>query len=70
MVFPGNYFLLPTVSDPPDVEGFGLVFVEAGRYGIPVIGGKGAGVDEAISDGVNGFLIDGNSSIIFFAVVS
>lgn len=42
----------------PEGEGFGLVFIEAGAAGLPVIGGRGAGVEDAVIDGVNGLLVD------------
>jgi phosphatidylinositol alpha-1,6-mannosyltransferase len=44
-----------------DTEGFGLVFLEAGACGKPVIGGKAGGVPDAIRDGETGFLVDGTS---------
>jgi phosphatidylinositol alpha-1,6-mannosyltransferase len=40
------------------VEGFGIVYVEAGYYGIPVIGGKAGGVPDAVVDGETGFLVN------------
>jgi phosphatidylinositol alpha-1,6-mannosyltransferase len=39
-------------------EGFGLVYVEAGAYGVPVVAGMGGGADEAVEDGVNGLVVD------------
>lgn len=45
-----------------DTEGFGLVFLEAGACGKPVIGGRAGGVPEAIIDGETGLLVDGTSS--------
>jgi phosphatidylinositol alpha-1,6-mannosyltransferase len=42
-----------------DTEGFGIVFLEAGYWGKPVIGGKEGGVPEAIEHGVTGLLVDG-----------
>ena len=40
-----------------DVEGFGIVFLEAGLFGKPVIGGKSGGIPDAIVDGQTGFLV-------------
>jgi phosphatidylinositol alpha-1,6-mannosyltransferase len=40
------------------IEGFGIVYVEAGACGRPVIGGRGGGTDESIADGVTGFRVD------------
>lgn len=40
-------------------EGFGIVFLEAGACGVPVIGGNDGGVPDAIRDGETGFLVDG-----------
>jgi len=40
------------------VEGFGLVFVEAGAHGKPVVAGRGGGVDDAVVDGETGLLVD------------
>jgi glycosyltransferase involved in cell wall biosynthesis len=41
-----------------DTEGCPSVFSEAMAYGLPVIGGTGAGVDTAILDGENGFIVN------------
>jgi phosphatidylinositol alpha-1,6-mannosyltransferase len=43
-----------------DVEGFGIVFLEASACGTPVIGGNSGGAPDAIRDGVNGFLVEPN----------
>lgn len=44
-----------------DVEGFGIVFLEAGVFSKPVIGGRSGGVPEAVIDGVTGLLVDPNN---------
>jgi phosphatidylinositol alpha-1,6-mannosyltransferase len=44
-----------------DVEGFGIVFLEANAAGKPVIGGNTGGAAEAIEDGITGFLVNPNS---------
>jgi phosphatidylinositol alpha-1,6-mannosyltransferase len=43
-----------------DTEGFGLVFLEANACGIPVIAGRAGGSVDAVTDGVNGLVVDGN----------
>ena len=44
-----------------DVEGFGIVFLEAGACGLPVVGGNSGGTPDAIRHGVTGYLVDGTS---------
>lgn len=41
-----------------DVEGFGIVFLEAGAYAKPVVGGRSGGAVDAVADGVSGLLVD------------
>jgi hypothetical protein len=41
-----------------DVEGFGIVFLEANAVGKPVIGGRTGGAAEAIANGSTGFLVN------------
>ncbi len=40
-----------------DVEGFGLVFLEAAAAGLPIVGSKDCGIDDAVEDGKNGILV-------------
>jgi len=52
-------FLMPNRDLPNgDVEGFGIVFLEANAAGKPVIGGRAGGVPDAIEDGRSGLLVD------------
>jgi len=39
-------------------EGYGIVFVEAGLRGKPVVGGRSGGVPDAVIDGETGLLVD------------
>ena len=55
-----DLFVLPCREEAGgDTEGFGLVFLEAGARGLPVIGGRTAGVVEAVRDAETGLLVDG-----------
>jgi phosphatidylinositol alpha-1,6-mannosyltransferase len=51
------FILTPKKSDY-DIEGFGIVYLEANSYGKPVIGSKMSGIEEAVADGVSGILIE------------
>jgi phosphatidylinositol alpha-1,6-mannosyltransferase len=51
------FWLLP-VDDDLQFEGFGLVYWEALASGRPVIGARRSGAEDAIEEGVSGFLVD------------
>ena len=54
-----DVFIMPSRElENHDVEGFGLVFLEANSFGKPVIGGKSGGIADAILDGKNGYLVE------------
>lgn len=46
---------------PSWYEALGCVYLEAMACGVPAIGCYGNGIDEIITDGVNGFLVDGKN---------
>ena len=41
-----------------DVEGFGLVFLEASACGKPIVAGRSGGISDAVVDGTTGFLVE------------
>jgi phosphatidylinositol alpha-1,6-mannosyltransferase len=51
---PGRVRLQPR----PVGEGFGLVFLEAGAAGLPVVAGRAGGAPDAVNDLGTGFLVD------------
>jgi phosphatidylinositol alpha-1,6-mannosyltransferase len=64
---PGLYaacdiFVMPNRTDDHDVEGFGIVFLEAAATSRPCIGGRSGGAPEAIADGQTGLLVDGTNA--------
>lgn len=52
-----DLFVMPAREPPPDVEGFGLVFLEAGACGTPVLGSRAGGIPEAIREDETGLLV-------------
>ena len=48
---------MPAREAPPDVEGFGLVFLEANACGTPVVGARTGGIPDAIVEGKTGRLV-------------
>jgi len=64
-----DIFLLPNRVDDGDIEGFGIVFLEAAASAKPVIGGDSGGVPEAVERDVTGLLVDGaNVSAVAAAI--
>src|SRR6056297_294864 len=52
-------FVMPSRKlDSGDVEGFGIVYLEANLFGLPVIAGKSGGAVEAVENNVNGLVVD------------
>ena len=58
-----DLFVMPSISERFNFEGFGLVYLEANAHGIPVIGAADSGAEQAIKDGYNGFLVPQKSVI-------
>jgi phosphatidylinositol alpha-1,6-mannosyltransferase len=56
----GDVFVMANREMPDgETEGFGLVFLEANACGIPVIAGVAGGSVDAVTDRVNGLVVDG-----------
>jgi len=58
----GDVFAMPCRSrwGGLEVEGFGIVFLEAAATGKPAVAGRSGGADEAIVDEVTGVLVEGH----------
>ncbi len=54
-------FALPVRNIADDVEGFGIVYLEAAMASLPAIGGTASGAADAIVDGSTGLLVDGTN---------
>jgi len=55
-------FAMPNRPLPGDMEGFGIVFLEAALFAKATIGGNNGGVPDAVADGETGLLVDTSSS--------
>ena len=60
----GDIFAMPSRSRLAglEVEGLGIVYLEASACGLPVIGGVSGGAPDAVLEGKTGFSVDGTSS--------
>ena len=56
-----SVFVLVPRPLPGDVEGFGMVYIEANSFGLPVVGSRTGGGTEAVLDGVTGLVIAPNN---------
>ncbi len=59
----GDAFAMPcrTRRRGLDVEGLGIVYLEAAASGLPVIAGDSGGAPDAVLDGQTGYVVDGRS---------
>lgn len=57
-----SLFVMTPKEIDGDVEGFGIVYLEAGSFGKAVIGTRSGGVPDAVLDGVTGLLVPPGSS--------
>jgi glycosyltransferase involved in cell wall biosynthesis len=53
-----SVFCLLSQHTSHDVEGFGLVFLEAAAVGLPAVGTTQSGITDAMQEGVTGFLVE------------
>ena len=60
LIAKSDIFVMPSIIHKKSVEGFGIVYIEAGQYGVPSIGGKDGGASDAINHNKTGLICDGN----------
>jgi phosphatidylinositol alpha-1,6-mannosyltransferase len=68
----GDVFAMPcrTRRAGLDVEGLGIVYLEASATGIPAIAGDSGGAPDAIRDGETGYVVPGRDTVALAARVS
>ena len=52
-----DIFIMPNITVPGDVEGFGIVALEAGSCGLPVVASNIQGLRDAVINGKTGYLV-------------
>ncbi len=53
-----DIFVMPNIRVPGDMEGFGIVAIEAGTAGLPVVASNLQGIKDAVIDGKTGILVE------------
>lgn len=55
-------FILTPMEENHHFEGFGIVYLEAAAFGLPIVASKNSGAESAVKDNYNGILVTQNNS--------
>jgi len=61
----GQLFVMPNIVVPGDMEGFGIVLLEAGACGLPALAADLEGIRDVIREGVNGWFASAGDADAF-----
>jgi phosphatidylinositol alpha-1,6-mannosyltransferase len=53
-----DVFVMPNIPVPGDMEGFGIVMLEANMRGVPIVASNLEGIADVVEEGKNGHLVD------------
>jgi phosphatidylinositol alpha-1,6-mannosyltransferase len=65
----GDLFVMPNIPVPGDIEGFGVVMLEAGMCGLPVLGSALEGIADVVQEGENGHLVPSRDAAAFACAI-
>lgn len=60
-----DVYVFPLHEVPGDVEGFGMVAVEAAAHGLPTVAHRAGGVEDAVAQGQSGLLVPAGDATAF-----
>ncbi|HTQ03898.1 MAG TPA: glycosyltransferase family 4 protein [Polyangiaceae bacterium] len=64
-----DVFVMPNIPIPNDVEGFGIVGIEAAASGLPVVASRLEGIPDAVADGESGILVEPGNADAYVAAI-
>jgi glycosyltransferase involved in cell wall biosynthesis len=64
-----DLFIMPNIQDQNDQEGFGIVLLEAGRYGLPSVAADIEGIRDAVIHGLSGTLVPERDADAFITAI-
>lgn len=64
-----DLFVMPNIPIDGDMEGFGVVMLEAGLCGLPVIASRLEGIQDVVQEGENGHLVEPRNAEAFVEAV-
>jgi phosphatidylinositol alpha-1,6-mannosyltransferase len=67
--FAADILIFPVQQSTHDIEGFGMVAIEAAAHGLPTVAFSVGGVSDAVSDGSSGNLISPDDNLSFAQAV-
>ena len=60
-----DLFVMPNIRVPGDMEGFGVVLLEAALNGMPAVAAGIEGILDVVADGQNGVLVESGNAAAF-----
>jgi phosphatidylinositol alpha-1,6-mannosyltransferase len=66
----GDLFIMPNVNIPGDMEGFGIVMLEAGSCGTPTIAADTEGIRDVINPGTSGYFCPSEDAEAFMTRIA
>ena len=64
-----DLFVMPNIPVAGDMEGFGVVLLEAGLHDLPSVAARLEGIQDVITEGVNGYMVESGDAAAFAHVI-